>query len=302
MALNRRLFLSGGLGLPFLGRRAWAQTSLTLGDVRIDTLSDGHLVLPGSLVLQYLDRAEAEAVLAAYGQPADEFTPECNVTLVRTGGRTVLFDVGAGPDFMATAGKLPDALEAAGVAPRDVTDVIFTHAHPDHLWGLLDDFGDLMFPEATYRIGRDERDYWTDPNTVSTISSDRTVFAVGAASRLEVLADRIAVFGDGEEIVSGIAARMTAGHTPGHMSFLVQSGSETAMILGDCIGNPSLAFGRPDWWSGTDQDPGMAAATRVALMDQLAAEQMRIVGFHLPDGGIGRVERKDGAYRFVSEV
>ncbi len=302
MKLSRRDVLAGGLALPLMPTLGWAQTTLSFGDAQIDTLSDGHLILPGALILQYLDPAEAAPILAAYGQSPDQFTPDCNVTLLRMGDRTVLFDVGAGPEFMATAGKLHEALDAAGVAPEDVTDVVFTHAHPDHLWGLLDDFGDLVFPDAAYHMGRIERDYWTDPNTVSTIGADRTVFAVGAASRLAALADQIEVFEDGAEIVPGVAARMTPGHTPGHMSFLVQSGSDAVMILGDCIANPSLAFARPDWWSGTDQDPDLAATTRTSVMDQLATDQMRLIGYHLPDGGIGRAERRDGAFVFVPEV
>jgi len=73
-------------------------------------------------------------------------------------------------------------------------------------------------------------------------------------------------------------------------------------VLGDCIGNPHVGFERPDWASGSDQDPGLAAQTRVRLLDRLAGEQMPIVGYHLPQGGVGRAERAGGAYRFVAEV
>jgi glyoxylase-like metal-dependent hydrolase (beta-lactamase superfamily II) len=83
---------------------------------------------------------------------------------------------------LPTAGKLFEAPNTIGLDPFDVTDVVFTHAHPNHLWGLLDDFGDMWFPEAAYHIGAEEWDYWTDRNTVSTIRADRQSFAVGKKS------------------------------------------------------------------------------------------------------------------------
>lgn len=202
---------------------------------------------------------------------------------------------------MPTAGSLLDSLDALGVTTDDITDVIFTHGHPDHLWGLLDDFGDLMFPDAAYYMGQQEFDYWTNPNTVSQIDEGRRTFAVGAQRRLEIIAEQVSFINDGDEILPGVAARATVGHTPGHMSFEVRSGTESTMILGDCIGNSHVAFARPDWLSGTDQDAPLAAQTRTKLLDQLAHEKIRILGFHLPNGGIGRVERKGDTYSFVSE-
>ena len=280
---------------------AWAQSSLVSGDTRLDTLSDGNLVLPKSFALGETPPEGADAILEEYGITGDALTPDCNITLLRTGDRTVLFDAGAGQEFMPTAGKLMDAFDALGVDPRDVTDVVFTHAHPDHLWGVLDDFGDLMFPDAGYYIGRSEWDYWTDPDTVSTIDQGRVSFAVGAKNRLEMLGERISLFEDAQEILPGVLSRLTAGHTPGHMSFEIQLGGESVMIVGDSIVNHHLAFAQPTWLSGSDQDAPRAAETRVSLLEQLSQSQMRLVGFHLPDGGLGRVERRGDGFYFVGE-
>ncbi len=304
MLTRRRLLtssLAAGLAMPALTRRVWALTSLDLGGATLDTLSDGNLVLPGDFVLGGLPQDEAKAILADFGLAGDQFTPPCNVTLFRDGTNTVLFDVGAGPDFMASAGKLPEALDAVGLSPDDITHVIFTHAHPDHLWGTLDEFDEPLFPSAELMMGRAEFDYWTDPATVETIDPGRTTFAVGAARRLEVLADSLRLLDDGDEAVPGVTARLTPGHTPGHMGFEIAAGGASAMVVGDAIGNHHLAFVRPDWPSASDQDPEPAAATRSALLASLADTGMPFVGFHLPDGGIGRVERTDdGGYRYVS--
>jgi len=281
---------------------AWAKNSLMLGKKQIDTIHDGTLVLPGSFIFEPMPKDELAPILKQYHLSGDRLEPECNMTLVRDGDSVILFDVGSGPNFQPTAGKALEALEALDLSVEDVTHIVFTHAHPDHLWGLLDDFDDPLFPNATHMIGKAEWDYWMDPNTVNTIGTARTAFAVGAQRRLEVIEDAITFFKDGEEILPGIAARASVGHTPGHMSFEVRDGSESLMIIGDAIGNHHVAFEKPDWASGSDQDQPTAAKTRLGLLDQIASEKMRLIGFHLPDGGMGHAEKHDGGFRFIPEV
>ncbi len=302
--LTRRRILASAvatLALPLVPRRVWAGSTLTMGAMQIDTLSDGHLVLPGDFILGGMPQDEMQAIVAKYGLPTDQLTPPCNVTLLRDGTHTVLFDVGAGPDFQPTAGKLPEALELAGLTVDDITHVLLTHAHPDHLWGLLDDFDEPVFPNAEYLIGQAEFDYWMDPNTVSTIGEARTTFAVGAQRRLSAIAETVRFVQDGQEVLPGIAARLTHGHTPGHMAYELRAGSDSAMVVGDALGNHHVAFERPDWASGSDQDGAQAATTRGSLLDQITSAQMRLIGFHLPGGGIGRAEKADVGYRFVEE-
>ncbi len=304
MRLTRRMVLGGGTaaagGAVLRPASLWAQADVALETGRITTLSDGNLVLPADFVLAGLPMPDAQDLLADLGVDiADGFRPDCNLTLYRDGDRTVLFDAGSGPDFMPSAGKLAEALEVAGIAPDEVSHVVFTHAHPDHLWGVLDDFDEPFFPEARYVIGRDEWDYWTDPATVDRIGADRTAFAVGAARRLAAIGDRMSFCGDGDEVLPGIVARATHGHTPGHMSYEVGPPGNGVLVVGDAIGNHHVAFARPGWPSGSDQDQGMGAATRAALLDRLAREGATFIGFHLPFPGVGRAERDGDGYRFL---
>lgn len=303
MTITRRQVLTYGtagfatsLGM---GRMAFAQTML--GDMTLTSLSDGTLTLPAAMVLDPIADDQRAAVIEQFGL-GDVLSPPCNVTLLQSGGRNILFDVGSGPEFMSSAGFLLDALDAAGLGPEDITDIVFTHAHPDHLWGLVDDFDDLLFPNATHMMGQTEWDYWTNPETVDTIDTGRTTFAVGAARRLARIEDNITFYNDGEEILPGVAARATFGHTPGHMAFEVRQGTNAIMILGDCIGNDHLALAYPDWKSGSDQDQDMGAATRSMLLDQVAQEQMPVLGFHLTGNGIGRIEKADSGYRFIQDI
>lgn len=301
--ITRRRFLmtaSAVTASSLLPRRLWAGSSLSLGSVRIDIVSDGTLVLPGDFILGGMPQDEMKEIVGKYGLPTDQLTPPCNVTLLRDGTNTVLFDAGSGHDFMPTAGKLPEALDALGVTPDEITHVLVTHAHPDHLWGVLDEFDDPLFPGAEVLIGQAELDYWMDPATVDTIGEARATFAVGAQRRLQAVEDRIRTVADAQEVLPGITAHLVPGHTPGHIAYEVKSGEDRVMILGDALGNHHVAFERPDWPSGSDQDPQTAAATRVRLLDRLASEQITLIGYHLPDGGIGKAERSGSSYRFVS--
>lgn len=301
MNLNRRTVLAGlgGVAVAQTPLRAFATSIAQIGDYEFISVSDGNLVLPRAFFFDGLPQDELAQVLEGYDLPADQLTPPCNVTLLRHADRVVLFDAGAGPAFMPSAGMLLDSLDAAGVAPEDVTHVVFTHAHPDHLWGVLDDFDDLVFPNAAYLMGSAEWNYWRDPATVDTIGEARAAFAVGAARRLEAIEERMEEIKDGQEVLPGIMTHASFGHTPGHMSFELRQGSDALMIGGDAIGNHHVAFARPEWPSGADQDADLGAETRKRLLDQLATDQTLLMGFHLPDSGLGRVERDGDAYRFV---
>ncbi|MBV0912781.1 MBL fold metallo-hydrolase [Anianabacter salinae] len=299
--MYRRQFLTRSMAAAgsLVAAPTFAIAELAMGDATLTTVSDGTLLLPRSFTLAGLPEAEAGRILEANGVTGDQLTPPCNVTLYRDGTNTVLFDVGSGDTFMPTAGTLLDSLDAIGVTADDITHVVFTHGHPDHLWGLLDDFGDIAFANAAFHMGQAEWDYWTNPETVNTIDAERQAFAVGAARRLEALADQIALFDGGDTVLPGIEAVATYGHTPGHMSFALDAGGQQAFIIGDAIGNHHVSFAHPEWQIGSDQDPATGAATRTALMDRLAVDDTTVVGFHLPEGGIGRVERSGDGYRFA---
>ncbi|NIY71079.1 MBL fold metallo-hydrolase [Marivivens donghaensis] len=294
MAITRRTMIMGTAALagtlPF---RLHAST--TVGNYTVDTLSDGNLILPAGFILgEHVN--DAADILARYDLGTEQLTPDCNVTLLRDGENTVLIDVGSGMNFQPSAGRLVDSLDTLGVAPEDVTHVLFTHAHPDHLWGVLDDFDEPVFYNARHMIGRAERDYWLDPETVNTIGEERMAFAAGALRYLNAV--EMDVFEDGDDVLSGLQAVGTPGHTPGHMAFAV-NGSDPLVIVGDSIGNHHVAFEQPQWELGSDQDGELGAATRTALLDRLNADKAMLIGFHFPFPGIGHAEKSGDGYRFI---
>lgn len=296
MHLNRRYFLHCAAALGVVGTRAWTVSELAFEDFTIQSVSDGKLVLPvGFLVPDSIDRDEIAPLLAEAGISGDSYEAPLNLALLRRGEYLILFDAGSGPDFMPTAGKLSEALDAIGIAPDQITHVVFTHAHPDHIWGVLDDFDEALFVNARHLINRVERDFWIDPATLGTIEPARQSFAAGAMRRIEALGDRLEVFEDGDQVAPGVTARMTPGHTPGHTSFDLDG---QAFVTGDMVTNAHLGFRKPDLPSGSDQNPEIASKTRIKALNMLADSGIPIVGYHLPDGGIGKVVRDTDGFLF----
>ncbi len=297
--LNRRELLCGLGTLPL-----WPNltaSALTVGASEVISVSDGNLVLPGSMFFDDLPQDELSPILDKAGVASDQVTPPCNLTLLKQEDRLILFDAGSGPAFMPSAGTILDSLDALGIAAEDITHVVFTHAHPDHLWGIIDDFDEPVFYEAQHMMAEDEWAYWTDPDTVNTIGEARASFAVGAARRLEMVAEQMTFFKGGDEVLPGVLAHATPGHTPGHTAFEIRDGGTAVMVGGDAIGNHHVALARPAWPSGSDQDPDLGATTRLALLDRLVADDIALLGFHLPNGGLGRVERANDGYTFTAE-
>ena len=301
MRLSRRTLISALAAAPLLGgRRARALATVEAGGARLDLVSDGNLVLPRPFVFAPVPEAVAAEVASEFDL-GESLTPDCTLTLLRDGTNVVLFDAGSGPAFQPTAGQMLEDLSALGVDPGDVTHLVLTHGHPDHLWGVVDDFEEPLFPNARHLIGRVEHDYWTDPATVESIGAERQAFAVGAARRLEQVADLLETFEDGDAVADGVAARMTPGHTPGHMSFDVDLGGERVTVIGDALANHHVALTYPMQETGQDQDPALAAETRMALLNDLADGGARVVGFHFPHPGVGRILREGDGFAFVPE-
>lgn len=306
MKLTRRHFIaaSGAAALAAgLPARVWALGTLEIGNVRIDVLKDGYLTLPGNFTFGPAPQEELAELLKKYGYETipERVTPPCNVTLLRDGERAVLFDTGSGSGFQPTAGELLDALEEIDVSPEEITHVVFTHGHPDHLWGVLDDFDEPVFSEAQHMMGKVEFEYWSDPNTVNTIDQARASFAVGAKRRLDTLGADTFTLHDGErEILPGVLAIPTFGHSPGHYAYAIATPKGQVLVTGDAITNSHMAFEHPEWPSGSDQDLSMGAATRVKLLDRIVSEDMTLISYHIEHPGIGKAERIGPAnYRFV---
>ena len=271
-----------------------------LGAIEITVISDGVLIVPLSFQLPDTPMPEAAALLTAHGLPPDGMPSPTNVTLVKTGNELVLIDAGSGSNFQPTAGKLAENMEAAGLDPASVTKVVFTHCHADHLWGAIDDFDDSeRFPKASYVISAPEWDFWTSPNTVTSVPDWLRGMAIGGARILKRLEGKIERRRAGDAVAPGLTYEATAGHTPGHMAVMAESGGERLLVIGDVLAHPAISFARPDWHFRSDFDADLAVTTRKRMLDRLVLDRLPLIGFHLPFPGHGIVEKSGSAYRFL---
>ncbi len=268
------------------------------GAFEVTVVSDGHLVLPTTFLAPDAPAAERSALLEAAGETGTQYNSPTNVTLIRTATDLILVDMGSGDRFMPSAGKLWDNLKAAGIEKGKITKVVFTHGHPDHLWGAVDDFDDLATPDATFLVARGEWDFWTGDNATRGLPPERAGFVTGARRNYAAIKDKVKMVKPGDDIVAGLRLIDTPGHTQGHVS-LELAGADGLIVGGDVLTHPLISFGHPDWRPTADHVPGQAAATRRKLLDRLATDHAKLIGFHLPYPGLGVVERKGLAYRFV---
>jgi glyoxylase-like metal-dependent hydrolase (beta-lactamase superfamily II) len=276
---------------PFRGR---------LGSFEVSVISDGTLNATLSFQLPDTPREEAAKLFTAHGMPADGLPPQTNVTLVNTGSEMVLIDAGSGPKFQPTAGKLSDNLEAAGIDPKRITRVVFTHAHADHLWGAIDDFDDgERFPNARYVIASAEWDFWTSPDAPSRLPNAFRSMAVTSARILKTIEKKVERRRAGDTVAPGMIYIGTPGHTPGHMAVGIENGGQQLIVGGDVLSNNAFSFAKPEWRVGSDFDSDQAVTVRKQLLDRLATDRIPLIGFHLSWPGYGMVERRGTAYRFV---
>src|SRR5580693_7843070 len=241
-----------------------------LGTIETTVVSDGSVAFPAETL--WGDRAEdAEDLLTSTFQPRSPVQLQLNTTLVNTGDKLVLIDAGCGVDkFQKTTGRLIGNLAAAGYAPGDIDMILFTHAHFDHLWGISDgENASLLFPSAEFVASETEVAFWSAPDLADKLPPAQQPRVTQA--NLKLATPRLRQIKAMAEIVPGITAFGTPGHTPGHLAVNISSGREQLLLTGDVVVNSAVSFLHPEWPFGFDIDLPLATKTRMAFLDRAAA-------------------------------
>ncbi|MGF1525391.1 MAG: MBL fold metallo-hydrolase [Candidatus Competibacterales bacterium] len=317
--IDRRQFLTAATAVAAAGltstltwRRADAQQGpaggdltqvagvqrLAVGDVIVTALLDGYLDLGPQVLIGIDPEAVDERLQAAFAQPGS-MRATVSAYAIHSGDRTVLVDAGTADLFGPTVGRLAANLQAAGIDPGSVDQLVVTHLHPDHVGGVAADNA-IALPNAELVVHRQEVDFWGDKGRFSDAPEQMQTFAQVARNAVARFEGRTRLLeGEGEtEIASGLTAVPLPGHTPGHMGVRVTSGDRALLIWGDIIHAPAVQFPQPEVSIVFDIDPEQAAATRQRLLEQVAVDRTMVAGMHLSFPGFGHVVSAQEGYRF----
>ncbi len=271
---------------------------MMLGDFEVTALSDGTVTLPVNKILQKITEAQVDNALAAQGL-ASPLETSVNAYLVNTGAKLILIDTGAAKLFGPTLGNMLDSLKASGYTPEQVDEVYVTHMHADHVGGLMTGSA-RAFPNAIVRADKADADFWLSKENLDKAPEAMKGFFQGAQASLNpyVSAGKFMPYDGSTELLPGIRAVVTRGHTPGHSVFSVESKGQKMLVLGDLMHVAAVQFARPEVTIQFDTDAATAADVRTALYREAAREQYILAVAHISFPGLGRV-RQDGATGYV---
>ncbi|WP_439121881.1 MBL fold metallo-hydrolase [Marivita sp.] len=296
-SMSRRAMLAGAAAMPMAaglgatkasaaGHMQGAQVPRVnrfgIGDFEVTTMLVGSRTVedPQGIFGMNVDADTFAEVSNEAHIPVDKaqffFTP----TLVNTGSELILFDTGL--NGAATS----QAVEMAGYSADAVTHVVLTHMHGDHIGGLMTD-GAETFSNAAYITGQVEFDHWSAAGNE------------GFDNNVAPLAEKMSFLGDGGSVTSGITAMAAFGHTPGHMTYMLDSNDQQFLIFADLANHYVWSLAHPDWEVRFDMDKAAAAASRRNVLGMLAADDVPFIGYHMPFPGVGYVETRGDGFHYV---
>lgn len=270
----------------------------SFGEGKVTVLSDGPLALGDPRDnFQGVSPATIVEMLDRNFLPTDDVVLEQNVPLVEINGRTILFDTGMGDSkiFGPTTGRLINSLSEAGRKPEEVDTIVLSHAHIDHIGGIANAEGDLLFPNAEIWIS--ERDFhdWT---TGENIRPGFEVQIQMAQRNLAPHGDRVFFYSDEQEFLPGVHAMHTPGHTMGHHCFVIESGDDRFCFLGDLTHHHVLLMERPLMEFKYDADPALSARSRQRMLGMLAHNRIQVMSYHYAWPGLGHVASEGEGFRY----
>jgi glyoxylase-like metal-dependent hydrolase (beta-lactamase superfamily II) len=287
---------------PMANAQVPAAYRFKLGGFECTVVDDGPLQFGtfSAEMFKGFTEERIDHVVAANFLDKGNFLIEQNALVVNTGAKFVLIDTGLGfrKVYGPRSGHLLDNLRAAGIDPASIDVVALSHAHPDHVWGLVGEDGMPNFPNAQIYISQLDLEFWTDEAKLSHPALGRYIGPI--RDTLLPLRNRMIFLKDGQDVVPGMQALSTPGHTVGHTSFVISSQGSSMVYIGDLAHQPLLQMENPRAEFSRDTDPKQGVASRLRVFDMVASQRIPIIAYHFPWPGIGHVAKNGDNYRYVA--
>ncbi|CAN7398729.1 MBL fold metallo-hydrolase [Pseudoduganella sp. LjRoot289] len=283
---------------PLAKTQAPGYFRMMLGDFEVTALNDGTVDLPMDKLLHDKPAKTTQTLAKSFLKVPLETS--VNGYLINTGGKLVLIDTGAGGLFGPTLGKLVSNLKASGYQPEQVDEIYITHLHPDHVGGAAA-AGKAAFPNAVLRADKHDTDFWLSKVNLERAPADQKGFFQGAMASVSPYSDagKLNPFEGSTELVPGVKAVSSYGHTPGHTVYVVESKGQKLVLLGDLLHVQAVQFEDPSVTIEFDSDSKAALAQRKAAFADAAKQGYWIAAAHLQFPGIGHVRSSGKGYQFV---
>ena len=285
---------------PLAGRSTPGIYRYRIGEFELTALYDGIWYRP--ITKEFIRNApfaEVEHALDAAFMPHDKLATPFTTLIVNTGKKLVLIDTGTGGQISPTAGMIVDNLAAAGVAPKDVDQIVISHFHPDHINGIKDKDNNLIFPNAEIMVPGPEWAFWMDDANLNAAPAGMKETFLNQRRVFSDIAKTVTHYEPGKEVAPGMVTVPAPGHTPGHTVFAIHSGNESLMVLSDTAQHPAVFARHPDWQAAFDVDGNATIATRKRLFDRAAADRMLVTGYHFPFPACGHLIKTASGYEHV---
>ncbi|RJF56130.1 MBL fold metallo-hydrolase [Serratia inhibens] len=266
-----------------------------LGDIEVTAVSDGYLQVDFGM-LSNVDEEECEEIQR--GAQVNELNAvHINTFLVRRKGKNILIDSGAG-GVKGWGGRLISNLARLDIQPEDIDAVLLTHAHPDHIGGLLSAEGEAVFANAELIINSEEFNYLEDDENFAAVSDRVKGNFLLARSIFKKYQKSLRLIDKGE-VFPGIFAIPLKGHTPGHTGYRIEGSRDSLLIWGDIVHFPHIQLLKPEVAIAFDYDPQMAAETRSRVLDMVSSDRILVGGMHFGEQGFGYIEKLQSGYGIV---
>ncbi|AKK75055.1 beta-lactamase [Chryseobacterium gallinarum] len=326
--MNRRELLKNGILAGTLGlvpfSTVFAETKLPvekeqddfsgskkikLGELELFILTDGYIHEEN--INTFAPRGnvpELKTILKDHFRPDHYIDMAMNILLVKTRNKLILMDSGMGIFADGKTGFLLKSLQKTGFSPKDITDVFISHAHPDHIGGVIDKQDNFIFPNANIFISKTEHDFWMqatikDFNNSALQAQPELLKQIIPAIQhiLKTIQPKIKYYNLDTTLYDTFNFQLAPGHTPGLTITTISSGNEKLNYIADLVHSDVILFPHPDWGFSGDTDLDIATASRKKFLQQLADTRTRALASHLPWPGLGFTKKKSSGFEWIPE-